>query len=328
MKLLVIPGEGIGPICAESAFKIIEEIQSIINLDIEFQFQYKIDDFTALIEKCRRIKYIYIGPFDLNNDFGLPLTFRKSLDLYANIAVIPLIVKDNPIEIKKILIVRENIEGMYSGSSNLVLDRCREKVGIDNNIAHYSNCRRIMQLSFNLGKKYGFRFCCVTKSNVLKSSEVFLDAYKDISSLYPEVQADYYLVDSFVTRFIRSPLNHDVIITTNFIGDILTGVANALTVENVISRVMTNTEVFAYSPLHGTGKDISDLSKINPVSTYLAFYNMILDATRNRVLMNYETSFIRLLLKILLNGRGKLNMTDIEDKVLLSIRKDFGKNDH
>jgi len=147
------------------------------------------------------------------------VAMRRELDLFANVR--PVRVPDQGIDWT---FFRENTEGAYVlGSSGV---HVTEDLAIDFTVATAQGTERIIRLAFEHARKTGVnKLTVVTKANVVKTTDgKFLDAAREISREYPEVQWDDWYIDIMTAKLVDTKRRTEfkVLVLPNLYGDILT----------------------------------------------------------------------------------------------------------
>ncbi|MGB0694711.1 MAG: isocitrate/isopropylmalate dehydrogenase family protein [Rhodospirillaceae bacterium] len=287
--LALLPGDGIGPEITAATQQVLQTASEVYDLGLSFQ-QIDIgfaalqahgstfpDTAFAQIEQCDGI---VLGPVSHNaypprTEGGLNPSgeLRKRLDLYANIrpalsragippkAGIPL----------DLVVVRENTEGFYA-DRNLAQGPGEILVTDDVALAFRritrQACMRIAAEGFRLAKARTGRVTAVHKANVMRTScGLFLDCCRQFAAQNPEVDYQEQLVDAMCAHLVKAPDRHDVIITTNMFGDILSDLASELSGSLGLAASLNAGEERAMAQAqHGSAPDIAGQDLANPTS--------------------------------------------------------------
>ena len=208
-------------------------------------------------------------------DYSSPvLTFRKELDLYANVRPVRSLVQiagRSPIDV---VVVRENTEGMYT--QNEVFDDAG--VTTMRKVTRKAS-ERIVGFAMRYARANGRRrITCVHKANVLKASDgLFVSTFRELmASGGKGLEGDEQLVDSCALKLITEPSAFDVIVTLNLYGDILSdvaaGVAGGL---GFAPSGNIGDKHSVFEPAHGSAPDIAGRGIANPTATILAACMML-----------------------------------------------------
>lgn len=307
-KILLIPGDGIGPEVVNQAIKIID----FFNQDSQ---QFQTD--TALLggvaydetgspfpdetlQKAKESDAILLGavggpkweslPYAARPERGL-LGIRKELELFANLR--PAIVFDQLTEsstLKKevisgldIMIVRELTGGIYFGQPRGVkIDENGKKYGFNTLAYHQDEVERIARVALDLARLRGKKLCSVDKANVLEVTEMWRDIVTDIASKeYPDIELSHMYVDNASMQLVRNPKQFDVMVTTNMFGDILSDTASMLTgslgmlPSASLGKKNGDKQYALYEPVHGSAPDIAGSDMANPIATILSLAMMM-----------------------------------------------------
>lgn len=292
MKIIVLPGDGIGPETMAATVEVLQtaskrfELNLELDLDIAGHESLKKHGSTvtsALLEKVQGADGLMLGPmstYDFKDESKGEINpskfFRKSLDLYANIrparTYFGLTNKVGPFDL---IVVRENTEGFYadrnveSGSSEMLIT---PDVVISLRRITRLCCERIARTAFELAQTRRKKVTIVHKANVLKIADgMFIDICKAIGQEYPEVQIDDFIVDAMMAHVVRAPDKFDVIVTTNMFGDILSDLTSELSGSLGLAGSLNAGADYAMGQAaHGSAPDIAGRDIANPMSLILS----------------------------------------------------------
>jgi 3-isopropylmalate dehydrogenase len=267
MKVVLLPGDGIGPEVMASA----ERILSSLPLDLEtlpFGGAAIREHGTPLpertLEAARSADAVLLGAvgapeFDgqeIRPEQGL-IELRRSLDVYANL-------RPASADGIDILIVRELVGGLYYGrrgtlSDGTVFDTCEY---------HPKQIERIALRAFELARTRRSKVTSVDKANVLATSRLWRDVVTDVARDYPDVELEHMLVDNAAMQLITDPQQFDVLLTENMFGDILSDEAAALTggLGLAASASLADGGPGIFEPVHGSAPDIAGNGSANPAA--------------------------------------------------------------
>ncbi len=293
-KIVVLPGDGIGPEVTYWARKVLESVAEQFNH--EFEFQERLIGHSAIestgnplpdetLNACRAADAILLGAVGhpmYDNDpsakvrpeQGL-LKIRKELGLYTNIRPIQIFdelahassLKPELIQGVDILFFRELTGGIYFGQP-------RERVGdkaLDTMVYTKDEVRRIARKAFDAAMTRGKKVHSVDKANVLESSRLWRETVNEVALEYPEVTLEHMFIDNAAMQLIRYPKQFDVVLTGNMFGDILTDEASQITGSlGMLPSASIGDSVGIYEPIHGSAPDIAGQNKANPLATILS----------------------------------------------------------
>ena len=305
-RIVVLPGDGIGPEIVEAALAVLDKIQELaVDFRLSYDFRqagaaYYLEHGETIsaetIEAIRKSDATFKGPVGLpgvrrpdGTEAGvLGGILRIGFDLYANIRPIRLFPKvatplrDKVPESIDYVIVRENTEGLYaSRGRGLVM----EQAATDTLLLTRKGCERICRFAFDLAlrKAKGApednrrRVTLVEKSNVLRSFYFFREIFAQIAKQYPAVEAENLYVDAAAAALVMKPEHFQVIVTENMFGDILSDLGGA-TIGGLGMCPSSNVgdERAYFEPIHGSAPDLIGKNRANPLSQILAA-GMMLD---------------------------------------------------
>ncbi len=298
LKVLLLPGDGIGQEVTASAGRILEKVARIENCEIDLLQGHiggaAIDamgdplpkETLDLAKECDAVLLGGVGgpkwddlPTEKKPEKGL-LRIRQELDLFANLRpalLFPSLVsasslKPDLVENLDILILRELTGGIYFGEPRGVELRNNERVGFNTLVYSEGEIDRIGRVAFELAQKRSCKLCSVDKANVLEVSQLWREVLIDLASDYPDVELSHMYVDNAAMQLVREPKQFDVIVTGNMFGDILSDVAAMLTgsLGMLPSASIASNGLGLYEPVHGTAPDIAGQDRANPLATILS----------------------------------------------------------
>lgn len=309
MKVLVLPGDGIGPEITEQAVRVLNVMNDKYNLAIATE--------TALIggiaydktgkplpnetlEKAKAADAVLLGavgdvkydtlPREVRPEQGL-LAIRKGLNLFANLRPAHVFkelahassLKEELVAGLDILIVRELTGDIYFGQPRGIEIRNGEKVGFNTMLYSESEIRRIAHVAFKAAQARNKQVCSIDKMNVLETTQLWRDVVTEISKEYPDVSLSHMLVDNAAMQLVRAPKQFDVMLTGNIFGDILSDEASMLTgsIGMLPSASLDKNNKGLYEPSHGSAPDIAGQNKANPLATIMSV-SMMFKYTFNR----------------------------------------------
>jgi len=305
-KILLLPGDGIGPEVMSEVKKIIEWFNNNKSLDFELdedlvggssydKYGTPITDevFYKALESQAVILGAVGGPKWDNLDFSKKperalLKLRKELKLFANLR--PAIcfkqlvnassLKPEIVSGLDIMIVRELTGGIYFGEPRGIkpIDN-GERKGINTHVYTSSEIARVARVAFDLAKKRSNKVTSCEKSNVMEAGQLWKEEVQVVHDKeYSEVELKHMLADNCAMQLLRNPKQFDVIVTDNLFGDMLSDEAGMLTGSlgllpsaSLGAKDKNGNMRSMYEPVHGSAPDIADKSIANPIATILSF---------------------------------------------------------
>jgi len=303
MRILVLPGDGIGPEIAAATMAVMERVDAA--LDLGLTFEHDVVGFESLREHGSTFRPelqerfptydgVILGPNDAaaypppeEGGINFSAFTRTRYDLYANIRP----ARTPPgVDAKggrfDLVIVRETTEGHYSdrnmhrGIGEFMPD---PDMAISVRKVTRRACERIARRAFELAVKRRGLVTATHKANVLKMGDgLFLEAVDAVAAEFPEVRVEKILIDAMCAHLVRRPDEFDVIVTGNMYGDIISDLAGELSGSLGLSgAVMMGDELCAAQAQHGCAPDIAGQDRANPTSLILSAA-MLLDWLADR----------------------------------------------
>ena len=309
-KLLILPGDGIGPEVMTQVRRVVDWLMAKRNVafdieeglvggaSIDAHGTPLTDETLARAMAADAVLLGAVGgpkwddlPFDGKPERGL-LRLRKDMELFANLR--PAVVFDAlaeastlKLEVVKgldILILRELTGGIYFGEPRgieVLPDGTRK--GVNTLVYTTPEIQRIARVAFDLARKRQGRVCSVDKANVMESTVLWREeVIKVHAAEYPDIELSHMYVDNAAMQLVRDPRQFDVIVTTNMFGDILSDAAAMLTGSlgmlpsaSLGAPDATGKARAMYEPVHGSAPDIAGQDKANPLATLLSFSMML-----------------------------------------------------
>ncbi|BED91373.1 MULTISPECIES: isocitrate/isopropylmalate dehydrogenase family protein [unclassified Pseudoalteromonas] len=300
MKILVMPGDGIGPEITDGALKVLEAANQKFSLSLSYEFEDV--GFKSLekhgttlreetLEKAKTFDGIILGT-QSHADYPKPelggrnvsAGFRIGLDLYANVrpARSRPYIQTNMSEGKSmdLVIMREATEGFYP-DRNMTQGWGEVKPSPDMALSTRKITRhcseRIARKAFELAMKRNKKVTAIHKANSFHMTDgLFMEAVNDVAKDFPDVVLDDLLVDASTAHLVRNPERFDVLVATNFYGDIISDLASELSGSlGLAGSIMASDEHCCAQAQHGSAPDIEGQDKANPVSMILSVAMMI-----------------------------------------------------
>lgn len=293
MRLIVLPGDGIGPDITKATCAVLRALDRRHGLGLTLEEhgvglasleQHGSTLTDAVIQACEGAEGVLLGPvshlhYPPRAQGGLNPSgdLRIRLDLFANIrpsrsrAGMPHWGR-TPMDL---VIVRENTEGFYA-DRNMHLGPGEFMPTPDLALAvrkvSAAGSRRIAQAAFELARTRRRHVTAVHKVNVLKVTEgLFLREVRDVARDFPDVVLEEQLVDSMAALLVRNAAHYDVIVTTNMFGDILSDEAAELSGSlGLAASINAGVRHGMAQAQHGSAPDLAGRDLANPASLVLS----------------------------------------------------------
>src|ERR1700742_2704287 len=312
-KLLLLPGDGIGPEVMAEVKRLIDWLnaQGIASFETEQGLvggsaydAHKVSISDGDMAKATAADAIIFGavggpkwdavPYEVRPEAGL-LRLRKDLALFANLrpaVCYPALadassLKREAVEGLDIVIVRELTGGVYFGEPKTITDLGNgQKRAVDTQVYDTYEIERIGRVAFELARarKKLNKVTSMEKRNVMKTGVLWNEVITQVHDReFKDVQLEHVLADAGGMQLVRNPKQFDVIVTDNLFGDMLSDVAAMLTgslgmlpsasLGDVDPR--TKKSKALYEPVHGSAPDIAGSGAANPIAM-IASFNMAL----------------------------------------------------
>ncbi|MFO1124773.1 MAG: 3-isopropylmalate dehydrogenase [Methylocystis sp.] len=256
-KLLLLPGDGIGPEISAEAEKVLALLNAagVARFEIERGLvggaaydAHKVAISEADMKRAHEADAVLLAavggpkwnsvPYDVRPEAGL-LRLRKELGLFANLR--PAIcypaladassLKRDIVDGLDIMIVRELTGGVYFGEPKEITDLGGgQKRAVDTQVYETYEIERIGRVAFELARKRNNKVTSSEKSNVMKSGYLWREVIAALHKReYSDVTLEHMLADALAMQLVRWPKQFDVVVTDNLFGDMLSDEAAMLT---------------------------------------------------------------------------------------------------
>ena len=285
-RVVVLPGDGIGPEVTEAALRVLREVAALDITEHVFGGASIDAHGTALTDEvlaaCRTADAVLLGavggprwdttdPHAPRPEQGL-LGLRKQLGLFANLRPVRAIealidaspLKREVVQGTDLLVVRELTGGIYFGEKTRTADSASD-------LCAYAReeVERIARVAFDAARR---KVTSVDKANVLETSRLWREVVSGLDR--PDgIELDHLLVDNAAMQLIANPREFDVIVTENMFGDILSDEAAMLTGSiGMLPSASLGAEgdPGVFEPVHGSAPDIAGTGAANPLATILS----------------------------------------------------------
>ncbi len=356
-KILVLPGDGIGPEIVAEAVKVLDVLRQDYGLEVEWE-QGLIGGTAyaatgkplpeATLALARAADAVLLGAvggpqwdrieWSLRPERGL-LAIRSELGLFANLRpaiLYPQLAAASSLHADlvaglDILIVRELTGDVYFGQPRGIRTlETGEREGFNTMVYRESEVERIVRVAFTIAMRRHRRVCSVDKANVLEVSQLWREVAERVAGDYPTAELSHLYVDNAAMQLVRAPKQFDVIVTGNLFGDILSDCASMLTgsIGMLPSASLDAGGRGLYEPIHGSAPDIAGQGVANPLATILSVA-MLLRYTLARADLaeRIEQAVGRVLDKglrtadIMAKGRRKVGTREMGDAVLAALHE-------
>ncbi|GAJ29649.1 3-isopropylmalate dehydrogenase [Acidomonas methanolica] len=305
-KLLVLPGDGIGPEVMREVAKVVQWLQAArgLKLDIAEELvggaslaKHGVpirDEVIALAKEADAVLFGSVGDpawahvgFDRRPEVAI-LRLRSELELFANLRPAKVFdalidastLKPDVVRGLDIMIVRETVGGIYFGEPRgieTLPDGSRR--GVNTEVYTTGEIERVARVAFDLARVRRNRVTSIEKCNVMESGLLWKEVVTDLRQrVYPDVELTHMLADNCAMQLVRNPLQFDVLVTGNLFGDLLSDLAAMLTGSlGMLPSATLGAEQAdgkrhaLYEPIHGSAPDIAGKGIANPLAQILSF---------------------------------------------------------
>ena len=285
MKVVLIPGDGIGKEISES----VKEVSKVLKTNIEWETHFAGAEYyekTGKLFDDGMMDAIQVTGIALKGPTATPIgtgfrsinvQLRQKFSTYANLRPVHSIegVKSR-FEDVDLVIVRENSEDLYKGIEYMY----------DANTAHgiklitKDASERIARFAFEYAKKHHReKVTAVHKANIMKICDgLFLEAFNKVAEEYPEIEHDSVIIDALCMKLVVDSTKYDVLVTENLYGDIISDLCAGLVGGlGFAPSANIGEDVVIYEAVHGSAPDIAGLDKANPTALLLSFSMLLKD---------------------------------------------------
>jgi len=275
----LIPGDGIGPEITEQTVRVLEATGLKFNWDEELAGMAAVEATgtplpDATVESIRKNHLALKGPLTTPVGTGfrsVNVGLRKAFELFANVRPARTIVPGGRFEDVDIVLVRENLEGLYIGVEHFVqIGDDPRAVAESMAIVTRAGCERIVRYAFEYAvRQRRKKVTIVHKANILKMvSGLFLEVGRAVAKEYEgRVESTDMIVDNTAMQLVMRPEQFDVMVTTNMFGDILSDEVSGLVGGlGLAPGANIGTKAAIFEAVHGSAPDIAGKGIANPVA--------------------------------------------------------------
>lgn len=340
----VIPGDGTGPEVIAEGVKVLTAASKKYGFSMNLTYfdiggeRYKKTGETlpdSVLSELKQFDALYLGaighpdvkPGILEKEILLRTRFE--LDQYINLRPVKLYegvetpLKDKGPKDIDFVVVRENTEGLYTGSGGTLKKGTKDEVAIQESINTRKGVERCLRFAFQYARKRNRekKLTLCGKTNVLTFAfNLWERAFYEIAPEYPDVKTDYAHVDATCMWMVKNPEWFDVIVTDNMFGDIITDLGAMIQGGmGVACGGNINPEgVSMYEPIGGSAPKYTGKNVINPIAAILAGGMMLEFLDQNEAAAAIENSVqtaIRKDLKSMEAGKMGMGTKEVGDLI-------------
>jgi 3-isopropylmalate dehydrogenase len=300
MKILVLPCDGIGPEIVAAALEVLNAADTKFKLRLALHTdlvgfdslsKYGTTLRQEVLDRAKTFDGVILGT-QSHADYPPPdqggrnvsAGFRVGLDLYANVR--PARTRDfipsnmRPGRKMDLVIMREATEGFYP-DRNMTRGWGEVMPTPDMALSTRKITRfcseRIARRAFELAMTRRRKVTAIHKANSFHMTDgLFLEAVRHVAKEFPDVELDDLLVDAATAHLVREPERFDVLVATNFYGDILSDLASELSGSlGLAGSIMASDNLCCAQAQHGSAPTIAGKDIANPTSMILSVAMLI-----------------------------------------------------
>ncbi len=293
-RVLLLPGDGIGPEVVGEARAVLETVApdlayveaKIGGCAIDDEGAPVSDETVALAKVCGLLLLGAVGgprwdalPPDRRPERGL-LRMRKDLGLYANLrpaTVLQALSDASPLRAQAVqgvdlLVVRELTGGIYYGEPRGRDDADGVRRARNTMVYDEHEVARIARVAFESARRRRKKVTNIHKANVLEVTAFWNEIVEEVAPDYPDVTLEHQLVDSMAMVLLRDARDFDVVLCPNLFGDILSDEAAMITgsLGMLPSASIGDSGRGLFEPVHGSAPDIAGRDAANPLAAILS----------------------------------------------------------
>ena len=285
----LIAGDGIGPEIMDATLAALDA------LGAPFEWDHQIAGLAGVktagdplpevtLESIRRTRLALKGPLETPSGGGYRssnVRLREAFQLYANLRPALTIVPGGRFDKIDLVVVRENLEGLYIGHEHFVqIDDDPHAVAMATGINTRQGSQRILEFAFEHAVATGRKkVSIVHKANIMKAlTGIFLETGL---ALYErkykgKFELDTVIIDACAMKLVLNPWQFDMLVTTNLFGDILSDlVAGLVGGLGMAPGANIGANAAIFEAVHGSAPDIAGKGLANPIALLLAAAMML-----------------------------------------------------
>jgi isocitrate dehydrogenase len=286
IPVTLIPGDGIGPECVESAQRIVEATGAPIDWEpaeagaAVFTKGIASGVPQETMDSIGRTRVALKGPLETPVGFGeksANVTLRKLFETYANVRPVremPGVRTPYTGRGIDLVVVRENVEDLYAGIEYMQTPGVAQAL----KLISAKGSERIARFAFEYARSEGrTKVACATKANIMKFSEGEMKrAFEKVAPDYPEIEPWHVIVDNAAHQLVKRPEQFEVLVMTNMNGDILSDLSSALIGGlGFAPSANVGNEVAIFEAVHGSAPKYAGKNVINPTAVILSAVLML-----------------------------------------------------
>lgn len=272
-NITVSYGDGIGPEIMEATISILKAANAKLSFEtIEigekiYNQGYSSGITPEAMNSVKKNQVLLKAPITTPQGKGyksLNVTFRKALELYANIRPVKTFKGVESFSQKiDMIIFRENEEDLYSG----IEYRITKNTAFSIKLITKAGCEKIIRKAFEYALKHKRKkVTALSKDNIMKITDgIFHNIFREVASEFPDIEAHHMIVDIGSARIASRPQDFDVVVTMNLYGDIVSDIAAEVAGSvGLCGSANIGSKYAMFEAIHGSAPDIAGLNIANP----------------------------------------------------------------
>ncbi len=334
-KIGVINGDGTGPEVVAESVKVLNAVSKKYGFSLSYEYfdfdgtRYLKTGVVLTDEDIARVKAVdsvllgAIGHPEVKPGIlekGILLKLRFTLDQYINLRPVKLYegvetpLKDKgPADID-FVVVRENTEGLYTGSGGFLKYGTPDEIAVQESINTRKGVERCLRYAFEYARKRN-RKKMVTlcgKTNVLTYAfDLWERTFYELAKEYSDIKTDYAHVDATCMWMVKNPEYFDVIVTDNMFGDIITDLGAVIQGGMGIAAGgnINPQGVSMFEPIGGSAPKYTGKNVINPLACIAAGQMMLETLGEEKAAQDIENAIMKAVKKDIRSmAAGKMGM--------------------
>jgi 3-isopropylmalate dehydrogenase len=300
--IAVIGGDGTGPEVTRESIKVLDAAAAKFGFKLNYtDFDFGGDRYLrtnealpdSAADDLRQFPAILLGAIGHPDvkpgilEKGILLRLRFELEQYINLRPVKLYderfcpLKDKKPEHIDFVVVRENNEGLYTGSGGFVFKGTPHEVAIQESVNTRRGVERCLRFAFEYARRRNKenKLTLCGKTNVLTYAfDLWERAFHEIGEKdFSDIKRDYAHVDATTMWFVKNPEWFDVIVTDNMFGDIITDLgAMVQGGMGIAAGGNLNPEgTSMFEPIGGSAPKYTGQNVINPLAAICAGQMML-----------------------------------------------------
>jgi len=332
-KIAVIGGDGTGPEVVREGLKVLDAVNGKFDVRMEYTpFDFGGERYLrtgellpeSAVAELKQFDAIFLGAIGHPDvkpgilEKGVLLNLRFQLDQYINLRPVKLYPNvETPLKNKgpediDFVVVRENTEGLYTGSGGVLKKGTPDEVAIQTSINTRKGVERCIRYAFEYTRRRnkGKALTLCAKTNVLTfASDLWERAFHEVGQTdYPDIKREYAHVDATTMWMVKNPEWFDVIVTDNLFGDIITDLGAMIQGGlGVAPGGSINPEgVSTFEPMGGSAPKYAGKDVINPIAAIGAAMMMLDTLGEKDAAARVEDAMVEVMQKMKSMSAGKM----------------------